>query len=296
MNNINNKTERIRQMEYDVYNLVFPESVNEMEIAEYRFKRVDQYYSQLKKLQWHRPTNYENHQFSESNGINAVTSKVFIPDKESESVLSWSREELSSLSKEKPPALYDILVLLSLFTERNIHCSFGKDITYTDQDCRPHKWGYKLRKSLPYEEIENNSEPIPIIISGIRRNLEPIYSLIKTEDWQVKYDNGFFLFIFLSAIKHQRIELSFLQCYMVWENLFALHNKHLEREKLEKISFLDKSKFILDNYEIIRKCDNDNHLVSTLLRDTRNRLTHTGKYPVEIMDRVYELLIGTDYI
>ena len=257
--------------EYDVYNLVFPDYVDEMEIFGYIFRRAEDYPDRLQALSQHVEIWSEFH-IERNTGNHAITAKVEVPEKQKKFVLEWG-------GTSENWALHDIMLLLSLFSSRNVFLRKPTGTEIIKPDYRVHPYGGNLRTSLrqefePIAGTENQAD------RGFERNLTEIYKLIRTLVWQKKYGKGFFLFLLRSAFQPQILETSFILCWTIWEHLFTLHNKNwLDEEKIHRLSGIDKIANIFVEYDLFKEIDSKSRKVIQKLCKTRNKLTHFGKFP-----------------
>ena len=265
-----------------VYNLQFPDYITEMKIGEYLFKRVDTYEDSFSKLQHLGTVSGTEYEIKSKTGMNEVTATVEFPTVEKNAVLSSYQK--------KPKQLHDILLLLSLFTGRDVFVAKKEDTVVADH--RIHLWGGGLICSRTYEsawkhvrtgEIKSESEmkKTPVfnyhnIDIGFVKNLNNILELISTKEWQDKYSNGHFFLIYLQAVHRQNIETSFILCWTIWEHIFALHNrKWLDESTIEKMSGYEKIAFILNKYFLLNLDDKAKTGIKKLAI-TRNRIIHFG--------------------
>ena len=98
-------------MRKEVYNLEFPSWCEEMTIFGYHFTRVDDYQTKVTGLQHLVEINVE-FQIRRNTGNHAVTAYVDLPEKEQKAVLAWADRSNTALT--------DILLLLSIFTRRDV--------------------------------------------------------------------------------------------------------------------------------------------------------------------------------
>ena len=129
-----------------VYNLEFPAYCSEITIHGYRFSRVPEYRECVLRLQH---LIYHTHEFSiePNSGVHAITAYLERPGSEERSVLPWAGEGPTT-------ALEDVLLLLSIFTSRDVFIE-GRDMPGTGgtfyHDPRIHPGGHILRASIPYK-------------------------------------------------------------------------------------------------------------------------------------------------
>ena len=98
-------------MRTEIYNLAFPSNCPAMTIFGYQFTRVDNYRDRLASLQ-HLITFHSEFEIRPNSGNNAVTAYVDFPESEEKAVLKWPSSRSTALS--------DILLLLSIFTGRDV--------------------------------------------------------------------------------------------------------------------------------------------------------------------------------
>jgi hypothetical protein len=131
-----------------IYNFEFPSFCKQIKIDSYIFKRVPEYKERIKSLQ-HGVSITHEFRIPLSTGSHAITSIVDLPSKEKKAVFPWGNE--------KPTALDDILLLLSIFTSRHVFAAEpdenGNSIIVADP--RQYYFGRSLRTSLPYKRNES---------------------------------------------------------------------------------------------------------------------------------------------
>jgi hypothetical protein len=127
-----------------VYNLEFPFKCEQFTVSGYTFKRAEQYAEGVKSL--HRLLT-EHFEFERSikTGAHAITGLVQLPMKEKKPIISWVNGGATALN--------DILLLLSIFTEREV---FTLEEPATDGETAitadPRGYQFGLRTAIPYEE------------------------------------------------------------------------------------------------------------------------------------------------
>ncbi len=269
-----------------IYNLEFPPHVNEFKIGEYLFKRVSNYSESFSGLQ--HLVNSFGSEFSTKvqTGSHQITAIVQIPDNEKSATLSWG--------DKNPKQILDVLLLLTLFTGRNVFMKNWeeKEGMAIMADHREHLWGAQLLLSIKYEsmwknkntgELKNELEMngIPIfdynqINIGFEKSLNIVLDLISSKEWLEKYSGGYFLFLFRQAVQRQIIETSFILCWSIWEHIFTLHHKKwLDRKTIETLSGYEKIAFILSEYFVVVLNNKAKREVGRLAK-TRNRIVHFG--------------------
>lgn len=258
----------------EVYNLEFPSWCTEFTIFGYVFRRVEEYRERVLSLQNWISAHHE-FGFEPNIGVHAITAYVERPDKEEESVLPWGGDR-------KHSALNDVLLLLSMFTRRDVFLRetsiHGLDAALY-HDPRLHPGGGLLRVSVPYKAATRNTDGIfyPYEI-GFGDGLSTVYQLIRSDHWQKKFANGALLFLARDAFGSYGLESQFVQCWTIWEHVFALHNQAwLGREDIERMSAREKIAFVLVEYGFSEQVARHRQL--STLATIRNRLVHFGRFP-----------------
>jgi len=259
----------------EVYNLEFPSWCEEMTIFGYHFTRVDDYQTKVTGLQHLVEINVE-FQIRRNTGNHAVTAYVDLPEKEQKAVLAWADRSNTALT--------DILLLLSIFTRRDV---FALDSAIDDgtgkviiADPRVYPCGGVLGASIPYK-----NEPIPDdephgYNIGFEQCLNQIYELIRTEEWKARYERGYFLFLAQQAFRSHSPDITFTFCWAVWEHLFAILNREwLPEDRLRQIHLSHKAAFLLVKYEIRDNTTEENRRQIEKWIKIRNRLVHFGHFP-----------------
>ncbi len=258
-----------------VYNLEFPSWCSEIMIFGYRFIRVDDYQQQVQSLQ-HLFNLTGEFQKNVNVGAHAITANVEIPKIEEQGMLEWSGDNNSALS--------DILLLLSLFTSRDVFIDKPQGKPYSNfgtfvADPRVYQFGGSLRASIPYEPRSIESEPFAYDI-GFEKSINQIYELMRSDEWQQEYHQGYFLFLARMAFRHQPLESSFIQCWTIWEHLFALLNGNwLLDNQIRRLSSIEKISFLLVRYALRGEIDKNSMEQIKSLAEIRNRLIHFGRFP-----------------
>ncbi len=263
-----------------VYNLEFPSWCPAMNIYGYKFSRVEDYAEKVLRLQ-HQFAFQSEFRISPTMGEHVITAYVDIPEHEDKAVLEWS--------KPKATALADLLLLLSIFSGRDVFLSEsdkGGGIYLADP--RQYHGGGVLRASLPYRasHIDSNRNDVAYNI-GFEEELNRIYSLIRSEEWLQTYRRGYFLFLVQQASYEQTIESAFTQCWTIWEHLFAILNQNwLSMKQIQQLDSTGKIAFILTKFALKGEIDEQSRNRIKTLAEIRNRLIHFGKFPDG--DSVYE--------
>jgi len=281
-----------------VYNLEFPSWCPELNISGYRFSRTEDYDTRVATLH-HLATIHAELVKTVNAGTHAQTAYVEIPEDEERAVLPWNDENASRLE--------DILLLLSLFTGRDVF-AVDEEVYNTGNfpitaDPRCFRWGGILECSIPYEHKSTAQEPdieifdivdtdegekwIPTTIHdpsgyniGFEKGLNQIYELIRSDEWQKKYRRGFLLFLARSAFSTYMLEPAFIQCWTIWEHLFsALNDNWLGKKGDRQIPSTDRLGFLLVEYGFVESIKGKHSRIENTLVKTRNALVHSGQFP-----------------
>lgn len=263
-------------MTLPVYNLEFrPNSVC-MEIGAYTFTPVANYREQLGLLQhlveshgWGGSTRIQT-------GTHAQTATVDIPSEDQPSVIRWPNSDASALD--------DIVLLLSLFTQRNVFT-----YTPTDEfpepaaiiaDPRMYKWGGTLTCSLPFERGGGN-DPDEQHDATFEIHLPEIYARIGEQEWQATFNGGYYLVLANQAMQQHRLESAFGQCWTIWEHLFAcLTDSWMSPRTVRQFNSKEKIAFLLVHFGVrVALATNEKTRLDDLVA-IRNRLIHFGQFPV----------------
>jgi hypothetical protein len=260
-----------------VYNLEFPSWCKEITISDYHFYRVEEYKEKVRNLQ-HLANSKAEFDLPANTGSHEITAFVECPSTEPKAILKWLNKDASSLQ--------DILFLLSIFTRRDVFIVEEDKNNLTSphgpvivSDPRSYYWGGILRCSIPYEP--QNIEPKPNKFDiGFEKGINQIYNLIKSEDWQVKYKGGYFLFLVRAALRRQILESSFIQCWTIWEHLFSILNQNwMSEAQIRKLDSVEKISFILIEFALAQEINKKSKNRIMDLASIRNRLIHFGKFP-----------------
>jgi hypothetical protein len=260
-----------------VFNLEFPSWCPEINIFGYRFTRVSDYKEKVMRLQ-HLGGSFSEFEKKANTGTHSHTAYVEIPEKEQDSVLEWAGSNNS--------ALMDILLLLSIFTGRDVFATEPEDndleeksIGVIIRDPRVFQWGGILQCSIPYKKKPIEPEPYGYDI-GFEEGINQIYKVIRSEEWLSKYQNGYFLFLVKMAFRRQALESTFILCWTIWEHLFAVLNRQwLSSKQIRQLSSVEKVSFILVRYALVGEIDNYSRNKIESLAAIRNRLIHFGRFP-----------------
>lgn len=255
-----------------VFNFEFPYGCPEVSIFGYKFFRVANYQDKVKRLQY-LSTGFSEFEIPANTGEHTITAYVEIPENEKLSILERA---------ESSTALSDILLLISIFTRRDVfavdECE-SKKLGVILQDARIYQWGGLLQCSIPYkgELIESNPNEYDI---GFEIGLNQIYELMRSEEWQKEYQKGYYLFLAREAFRRQTIESAFTQCWTIWEHLFAVFNKSwLSDNQIRNLPSSEKISYLFVKYSLADEINDKSRKPIVSLVKTRNRLIHFGKFP-----------------
>lgn len=260
-----------------VYNYIFPYMCQELTINGYIFRRVDEYIKRVQSLQ-HLISSFSEFDRPINTGTHAVTARVELPLKEKKPVVEWG--------DKKATALDDILLLLSIFTLRDVFAMpepFEKGKAAITADSREYFFG--LRTAIKYEKGEDEYGDQYNI--GFQKGIESVYNRMRTAPWQKEYERGRFLLLFRSACKRQILETSFITCWTIWEILFTLHNQSwLSDEQIIKLPASEKISYILTRYQIKKTLDERDRTGIKRFVKMRNALVHARRFVDE--DALYD--------
>lgn len=263
-----------------IYNLEFPSWCTTMNIYGYKFSRMEDYPEKIIRLH-HLASKQSEFRIKATMGVNIITSYVDLPKHEDDAVFEWS--------KSKATALDDLMLLLSIFTGRDVFLSGNEkgDGVYA-ADPRQYRGGGVLRTSIKYkashDRLSRSDTPYDI---GFEEEINRIYVLTRSGEWQQKYKRGYFLFLMQQASYEQPIESAFTQCWTIWEHLFAILNQNwLSTKQIQQMDSSDKIAFILTKFALTGDIDEKSKNRIRTLAEIRNRLVHFGKLPER--DSVYE--------
>jgi hypothetical protein len=276
-----------------VYNLEFGPWSQGFEVYGYKFSRIENYEEKVISLQ-HLASGDSEFELKMNTGNHAITAYVDIPEKEERAVLEWANSDST--------ALMDIILLITLFTGRDIFVvendfdENGKFVITADHNYS--YWGGALRCAIPSVNGPKNDYEFSHDI-GLEIGLNEIYSLVRSDEWQRKYEKGYFLILAKQAFRRQILESAFIQCWTIWEHIFAILNrKWLSKEKIINLSSYEKISYILVEYAIRDEISNVDRNKIKSLADIRNKLIHFGRFPeLDSVQKDAELFIRlTEFI
>lgn len=257
----------------EVFNLEFPAHCEAFTIGEYKFSRIEDYKNSVLSLSCVGDSFHE-YQFKHKTGKHSVTANVEWTGKRLSSALSTDHEKRATSS------LDDALLLLSLFTRRDVFARTWK----VEEECiiadpRQHVGGGLLRCSIPYRGSKHTNLKARYD-QGFVDELNEIYRLVRTPDWQQKYGKGAFLAIAANAFKRIPHHTRFTLSWTIWEHLFAVLNEPwLPREQIMKIHAVDKIAFILVHFNLKPAGGIAGNTKLNSTANIRNRLVHFGIPP-----------------
>lgn len=256
-----------------IYNLEFPAWCQEITISGYRFTRVEDYAGQLARLQ-HVSASEAEFKIEATTGQHAITACVDLPDRQDRAVIGWvPRSE---------PALTDILLLLSLFTGRDVFTA--EDDAVILHDPRVYEWGGVLRSALSPSTPRGQE-------SDFGAKVDRVYTKVRDERWQHEFRRGYFLALAQQAFRRQPVEMAFTQCWTVWEHLFeALRNSRFPRYKTSRVPAHQKAVALLEAFAVKGKVDPHTARRVQTLASLRHDLFYTGRFPL-VPSRVYHEVV-----
>jgi hypothetical protein len=252
-----------------VYNFVFPQGCQQLTVYGYVFKRVEEYKDRVQSLQ-HLISSCREFDQPENTGTHAITAHLDLPSKEKKPVIEWGNK--------KANALDDILLLLSIFTHRDVFAipepiEKGKGAI----TCDSREYVFGLRTAIQYEKGEDEHGDQCNV--GFQKDIEHVYNKMRTTSWQKEYGRGRFLLLFQSACKRQILEISFITCWTIWEILFTLHNQSwLSDGQIIKLPASEKISFVLTRYQIMEQLDMKDRKGIQRFVKIRNGLVHAGRF------------------
>ena len=174
------------------------------------------------------------------------------------------------------------MLLLSLFTKRDVFSADAteRSVNLITADPREYGMGGLLRCSIPYKNKPiPDDEPDGYDIS-FEEGINQVYLLVRSEDWQRKYQSGHFLLLARQAFRRQPLETVFIQCWTIWEHLFCILNSNwLSSRQTRQISSFEKIAFLLVTYTLKNEIDDSARGQIKALAEIRNRLIHFGYFP-----------------
>jgi hypothetical protein len=278
-----------------IYNLEFPAYCSEITIHGYRFYRVPEYEEKFLSLNRRIDVRSEFHE-KPGFGKHSVTALVHLPSSEDPAVLSWASGE------EK--ALDDVQFLLSLFTGREIFPYVEQEDETTKAqwlsilDHRKCPFGGTLSCSLPVE-FTQPYVPHESYNIGFEKGLNSVYDLIRTDTWLKKYERGHYLSLTRRMCQTRELEPAFVQCWTIWEHLFALQNRHwLSGKEINRLNAVEKLSYILSDYALRSDIDDGSRNRIQDWVEARNRLIHFGKFPEKdkVSEDAYLFIRLTEFI
>ena len=230
---------------------------------------VEEYKERVQSLQ-HLVSSHREFAQPQNTGTHAITAHLDLPSKEKKPVIEWD--------SKKATALDDILLLLSIFTHRDVFAMsepIEKGKGAIIRDSREYIFG--LRTAIKYEKGKDEYGDQYNI--GFQKNIEVAYNKMLTTSWQKENGQGRFLLLFQSACKRQIIETSFITCWTIWEILFTLHNQSwLSDGQIIKLPAPEKISYVLTRYQIMEQLDTKDRKGIKRFVKIRNGLVHAGRF------------------
>ena len=206
-----------------------------------------------------RKLTYDSNYFLKYNRDMQVNARVSLPHRQKNSIFNEGSEHAE---RRKIKFLEDLLVIISICIGRNVVPKF-----------------YEKRREFPLcsskhcETISKNS-------NDLKAHLETAIQEIMTDEWKIKFDNGFHIRAFYNASNILVAEPRFLADVTIWEYLYYCNHREMRFDQLSHITLNTKINFIVRHYLV----DNGSSIPEERLRvfsDLRNQLSHYGKLPIE---------------
>lgn len=303
-------------MEYAVYNLVFnydstTGKYEEFTVGDYSFTPIDTYVEKYKSLQHlvnesHDYGDGHSTQVNTQNGIHAHTG---IADNLGRGPLRPSVffKFATSPYRENFAGLYDILLLMSLFTNRDVYCGgcitakehdFSSRYSGINADSRIFPFGHTLATSITDYAFKHVYDPDIGKVVRFGERINKVYMLINDPEWRNKYNDGHFLILLLGAIQQRSHASAFIQSWTIWEHLFTLLNRQwLSDKAIRNLHFKEKFSFLVTHFIPEMSVDKKAQARLEKLASVRNRLIHFGMFPddTDIDDALFFIQL-TQYI
>jgi len=127
------------------------------------------------------------------------------------------------------------------------------------------------------EHAARGSFPFDI---GREEGLNAVYHLMRTDEWLSKYGRGHFVFLAKHAFGQHSVDSAFIQCWTIWEHLFAIMNRRwLLPKHARRLDSAEKIAFILTEFALRQEVDPGSRRRIESLAEIRNTLVHTGRVP-----------------
>jgi hypothetical protein len=272
-----------------IYNLEFPNFIDELTVDGYTFRRISDYKEAHEKLWNLVPSSGAEFATVIQTGSHQITATVDKPEMEKSASLPWGDPD--------PKRLLDILLLLSIFTGRNVFEKHWQDDTGVAilADHRGYQFGGELILSLPTESAWRDKQTGQVLNDkdiegkslfdyerinlGFEKGINKVLQTITSESWKKTYADGHFLFLFKQAIQRQFLETAFIISWSIWEHLFTLHNRNwLDKKSIEKMGGKEKITFVYNKYFAT---PSQVSAETEPLTRTRNRIIHFGMKATE---------------
>jgi hypothetical protein len=102
----------------------------------------------------------------------------------------------------------------------------------------------------------------------------------RANKWLRRYANGYFLLLARHAFCTHNVGSAFIQCWTIWEHLFAILNREwLLPKHARRLDSAEKIAFILTEFALFEEIDDKSRERICSLAEIRNTLVHTGRVP-----------------
>jgi hypothetical protein len=259
-----------------VYNFEFPSYVKELKIGNYLFQRTEDYPEAFSKLEHRVHSDGGEFPTRLTTGSHQVTATVQLIDANAEpsAALPWAIGHTQ---------LEDILLLFELFTGRNVFAiNRGEaDGAVITRDPRASWYGAALHCAIEYETVAVNDPSGWLMYTydvGFEKTMNKILDLISSSDWHQKYDDGHFLLIYRAAMTPQIIEVNFILCWTVWNQVFSAEHRNILTDiELWNTSEKDKIAYVFRKYFVSESMNQTAMDAIERLCRCRHRVVHIGK-------------------
>lgn len=265
-----------------VFNLEFPSWTKELNIHGHRFYRAEHYQERVKALQ-HLIVCHSEFSIPRNTGGHSHTAYVDLPTTDQDAVISPGPGST---------ALDDIILLLSLFTNRDVfaldestQATLANAVIIADP--RESRMLGILACSIPYRKDDSAGDDSPGN-AGFAEGLNAVYTLIRSADWQREYGPGHFLLLAKYALlPNHPLSIAFTQCWTIWEHIHGLltrnegrRNRRRRTDRRESVlpESVEKIQFLLRRLAL-KGGEPGNSKRIRALSSIRNKLVHEGKFP-----------------
>lgn len=244
-----------------VYNLEFPSEIDEISVGGYRFVKLPDYEQRYEKLCRFIGMNH----LPPTTGENVVTAQLLCTGQEPDATLRVH---------DGKKAIEDIILLLTLFTGRNVF--------WLDQepgsngvilaDARKHMFNSVLVLSMIGHEKWETTSQHPCRNIGFEKWLNTVYDLIRSQQWLRAYDHGHLLAMIHNAYRTQDIFSAYKQCFSLIEHLYSITFSQ-DAHAIDKLCNVLQKHYWSNGFS---QSEKDNIRVFVKIR---NSLVHDGKLP-----------------